>query len=439
MRLLIILLVLLGANSVVGQDRILTTDSVAIPCRLESVKSQLVRYVNRYNDQRDSLPTLRIRELRYADSLRVLVLPVSERGQLRTVSFATLAGALQRDDYAMLLHSKAPLHDLTFLAGQAALTLDGRKQTLALAILLKAKPQLRLSLAVYTDTVGKAMANKALSERRATTLRMLLTANGVPAKNLTVDGLGEAETVPGPAPLNRRVELRVTGVDRVRELYGETYIPPRQSKSETAPAPEPVVDRTHNIVPKPRKIGLVLYGEGLYALESLAKTWVDPERGVGILQGFGGGAQLTYYLTPRFGLSLQGGYGKWQVQRRYTTEEGEVIYTNDQDLKRILGQVGFRLYVLRSVYLQPMGGGQLLTLTSQNSDTHPEGALSAKMEKFMPTFGGSLGFEIGKGGIMADIAAQYQMTPNTDFASATGPLHYVGVRLGIGFRLKTNR
>ncbi|GAB3642791.1 OmpA family protein [Spirosoma arcticum] len=437
MRLHVLLLLIVGlCHAVTGQDKILTKDDVSISCRIITATSQQIHYVNTFNSQRDSIPTEKVGELRYADSTQLIV-PALKRNQVMSVLPDELTKAIRENDYGTVLHAKATRLDFAFMPGLVALTTDGRRQALALAALLKTKPTFHTTLTVHTDTLGKAAANKTLSDRRAVALRSLLIANGVKGSHLTVIGMGESTPISVRQVLNRRVDVQVTAIDEISVLYAEPYVPPRQPEKVVPRAAEPMSTpvATQYIAPKKSKIGFVVYGEALYALEPLAKTWVNPDNGIGIQQGFGGGVLLNYYLTPRFGLTLQGGYGQWQVQRRYMTEEGEVIFTNDRNLRRILGQVGFRFYALRSVYLQPMGGGQLLTLASENSDTHPDGVAKAETKKFMPTFGGALGFEVGKGSFIVDVAAQYQMTPNSsDFAGATGPLHYVGLRAGIGFR-----
>lgn len=441
MRLLSVLVCMLALGTQVAfcQDQILAHNGVTIQCRIESATSQWVRYTSRVTSRIDSLLTLDVHELRYANSQRVLVVPSSERGRVRVISYADFDKAIRNNDYATLLHSKASTTNLAFVSGQLSLTTEGRRQALALAALLKAKPALRIRLLVHTDTLGRAATNKALSDRRALALRNLLIANGVLSRNLTAEGRGESEAYTKVQLLNRRVELQVVSIEHLSELYAEPVIPPRSAvpvleKPTSVSEAVSQIDKSQLRAPKERRIGVILYGEGLYALESLSKTWVNPDQGIGILQGFGGGALVTYFVTPRFGLTFQGGYGQWKVQRRYETDEGDVVYTNDQELKRILGQIGFRLYALPTVYIQPMGGGQLLILTSQNSATHPDGALSAETKKFMPTFGGAIGFELGKKSLLVDIAIQYQMTPNSDFNKATEPLHYAGLRLGAGFR-----
>ncbi len=203
---------------------------------------------------------------------------------------------------------------------------------------------------------------------------------------------------------------------------------------EPAPTSVTPVDTLYIAAKKALPIGVVLYGEGLFALEGLSKTWVNPDEGIGIRQGFGAGVVVSYYLRPRLALLFQGGYAQWQVERRYMTTERVVVFTNDQKLTRVLAQVGIRLYALRSVYLQPMAGGQLFKLTSQNSATHPEGQQPTKASKFLATFGGSIGFEKRVNKLVFDVAAQYQFSPNSGFGAASDPLHYVGLRLGVGLR-----
>lgn len=443
-RLCLFLVLVFVATTALAQNQLITKENVSIPCRITSVSPELIRYVNKYNDLADSIETQNLSEMRYGDTLRVLIVPMQKKGESLPISPTNFLAALEQGDYVTLLHSRTSLLNLRFIANRTVLVLTQPSQAALTpwAAALKAKPGLTTEMTVHTDTVGKAAANLALSERQAAVIGRFLATSQVPATSFSVKGVGEQASL-SARPEERRVELRCTRIRGIDVLYAKKYIRTEQPKP-TTPTPStirpdnPTVQTNQYIAPKKKKpIGFILFGEGLYALESSSKTWVDPNQGIGILQGFGGGAQVTYYLSSRFGVSLQGSYEIWKVQRRYMTEEGQVVYTNDQDLQRIGVQVGLRLYALPSVYLQPMGGGQLTKLISQNSATHPNGALKTEMSKFMPTFGGALGFEIGKKGLVIDIAAQYMISSNTDFAGATSPLHYAGLRAGIGFRPRT--
>ncbi|QSA95583.1 OmpA family protein [Methylococcus sp. EFPC2] len=77
--------------------------------------------------------------------------------------------------------------------------------------LAKDYPNLTVDVIAYTDTVGKAHANKHLAERRADAVRALLVKQGLPASAIVHDvAVGEA---PGPdnrpSAENRRVDLQV--------------------------------------------------------------------------------------------------------------------------------------------------------------------------------------------------------------------------------------
>ncbi len=73
----------------------------------------------------------------------------------------------------------------------------------------------RVTVRGYTDSVGKAAANQALSEKRATEVREYLVLNqNIPSASVAVEGLGPANPVASNATeagraLNRRVEIVV--------------------------------------------------------------------------------------------------------------------------------------------------------------------------------------------------------------------------------------
>jgi len=67
----------------------------------------------------------------------------------------------------------------------------------------------------HTDNVGNDAYNQTLSENRAKAVKVQLITSGVPAENITVEGMGESspaasnDTAEGRAQ-NRRVELKIT-------------------------------------------------------------------------------------------------------------------------------------------------------------------------------------------------------------------------------------
>lgn len=91
-------------------------------------------------------------------------------------------------------------------------SLDQIKKT---ADALKKYPNAKVRVAGYTDSYGDANYNIDLSQRRAKAVAMELVRDGVPAKNVTFIGYGEANPVATNKTAagryqNRRVELEIT-------------------------------------------------------------------------------------------------------------------------------------------------------------------------------------------------------------------------------------
>ncbi|MDQ6997295.1 MAG: OmpA family protein [Mariprofundus sp.] len=79
---------------------------------------------------------------------------------------------------------------------------------------LNKRSKINVEVAAHTDSSGSEAYNKALSERRATSVKEYLISHGISAQRLTSHGYGESQPVvsnkdsAGRAK-NRRVELRV--------------------------------------------------------------------------------------------------------------------------------------------------------------------------------------------------------------------------------------
>jgi len=79
---------------------------------------------------------------------------------------------------------------------------------------LKRRNDIHVEVAAHTDSRGSAAYNKALSNRRAASVKAYLISHGIAANRLTSKGYGESQpiasnkTAEGQAK-NRRVELRV--------------------------------------------------------------------------------------------------------------------------------------------------------------------------------------------------------------------------------------
>jgi outer membrane protein OmpA-like peptidoglycan-associated protein len=104
------------------------------------------------------------------------------------------------------------LQDVLFDTGQATLKEGAQAKLDQLATVLKGHPERRVMVAGFTDSVGSAESNLALSRARAESVRNALMARGVPADRIDTRGHGEARPVATNSTQagrqqNRRVEV----------------------------------------------------------------------------------------------------------------------------------------------------------------------------------------------------------------------------------------
>lgn len=101
---------------------------------------------------------------------------------------------------------------LNFDTGKADIKSDDLATVQQVAAMLKASPDLKLSVEGHTDNVGNAVANKSLSRARAQSVMAAIVQAGIPASRLSATGFGQEKPVAdnrteeGRAR-NRRVEL----------------------------------------------------------------------------------------------------------------------------------------------------------------------------------------------------------------------------------------
>jgi outer membrane protein OmpA-like peptidoglycan-associated protein len=104
---------------------------------------------------------------------------------------------------------------LLFDTGSSTLQPRSRGELQSIAVILKAHPGTRVTIAGYTDNVGSAAANLSLSKQRAETVRNELMAMGVDGSRVTAEGygathpIGNNSTEAGRA-MNRRIAMQVT-------------------------------------------------------------------------------------------------------------------------------------------------------------------------------------------------------------------------------------
>lgn len=104
---------------------------------------------------------------------------------------------------------------LTFESGSATLRPESRDQLQNLASILKAYPDVHITIGGYTDNTGDAAANIRLSQDRADAVRRELEVLGIPPTRLTARGYGSQHpiadnTTDAGRAKNRRIALRVT-------------------------------------------------------------------------------------------------------------------------------------------------------------------------------------------------------------------------------------
>jgi outer membrane protein OmpA-like peptidoglycan-associated protein len=108
------------------------------------------------------------------------------------------------------------LSNIFFDTGKATLRPESTAELERLQKLLTEQPTIKLEMSGHTDNVGKPLANKDLSQRRAQAVVTYLTQHGIAADRLTAAGYGDTRpvalnTTKAGRQINRRTEFKVTG------------------------------------------------------------------------------------------------------------------------------------------------------------------------------------------------------------------------------------
>jgi outer membrane protein OmpA-like peptidoglycan-associated protein len=111
------------------------------------------------------------------------------------------------------IDSQFVLQGVQFESGRATLTPDSYQVLDEVVRSLMAYPEVRVEIQGYTDSVGKASANLALSQRRADSVKQYLVNAGIDPTRVTARGLGEenpvaSNTTPSGRAQNRRIEFK---------------------------------------------------------------------------------------------------------------------------------------------------------------------------------------------------------------------------------------
>jgi outer membrane protein OmpA-like peptidoglycan-associated protein len=98
---------------------------------------------------------------------------------------------------------------------------EAREKLVSAAEVLKNYPDTLVSVEGHTDSTGSDAYNQALSERRASRVRDVLVASGVPSDRLSIRGFGETDPIadnstPEGRQANRRVQLEIRPNEKLR-------------------------------------------------------------------------------------------------------------------------------------------------------------------------------------------------------------------------------
>ncbi|MCC2547213.1 OmpA family protein [Hymenobacter sp. BT175] len=101
---------------------------------------------------------------------------------------------------------------MQFEPGTATLLPDAQPVISSLVKVMKDRPGMKLTIEVHSLLEGDAVANLALSKRRAEVIRAAFVQAGIPIQRLKANGMGEkvplsTDTADGLDALNQRVEF----------------------------------------------------------------------------------------------------------------------------------------------------------------------------------------------------------------------------------------
>ncbi len=112
----------------------------------------------------------------------------------------------------MSLFAQAMVLNITYPSGSFEVDKKSKVELQQLALMLKAASNVHVEIIGYTDNIGSAKANRALSEKRARRVRDYLKKLGIASKRMTVRGRGETNFIADNATSagrkkNRRIEI----------------------------------------------------------------------------------------------------------------------------------------------------------------------------------------------------------------------------------------
>jgi outer membrane protein OmpA-like peptidoglycan-associated protein len=138
----------------------------------------------------------------------------AEKAEMRRRLLAQFNAILETRDSARGLIVN--MSDVLFDFNQSTLKPGAREKLAKVSGILLAYPGLRVAIEGHTDSIGSDEYNQTLSEKRASSVRDYLVAQGISMNNLTAMGMGKGSPVASNdnaagRQQNRRVEMVVSG------------------------------------------------------------------------------------------------------------------------------------------------------------------------------------------------------------------------------------
>lgn len=128
------------------------------------------------------------------------------------------------------------LSGVLFQTGGHELTSVAKKRLDAVANAVKQNPERNLTVAGYTDNVGREEFNRTLSQQRADQVQAYLEKQGVPASRITSKGHGEEDAIASNATAEGRAENRRVEITLHRAGEPPERVPVKGTDPEPLPA-----------------------------------------------------------------------------------------------------------------------------------------------------------------------------------------------------------
>ncbi len=141
--------------------------------------------------------------------ISVLIVAACALSACETQSGAVMAPPIAKTGTAM--PEQEPVsYQVFFPLGSSMLGEQDKTALAAAARVYKTKPNARVTVTGFTDTVGSPELNMRLSQQRADAVKNVLVQNGVPAGSITTSASGESGMlVPTAAQVNEGRNRRV--------------------------------------------------------------------------------------------------------------------------------------------------------------------------------------------------------------------------------------